>query len=164
VGGLVLTTVVRYRDAEVARRVRSLSPHGALGYQEGMFNMIASMNSPSFTRRLRTGELKSIVSNVPDPNDSTTCEFYLAHSVLGESPQGLDNATIMKNLKSHGEKLAEPFRSSIMDIPDTTKVFNDRLYYWVQCLGITKVGELRLLVMRHIRYLLIHRLCSSGKQ
>lgn len=80
--GLVLTTtVVRYGDAEVARRVRSLSPHGALGYHEGMFNMIESMNSPSFTR-IRTGELKSIVSNVSDPNDPTTWEFYLAHSVL----------------------------------------------------------------------------------
>jgi 2-polyprenyl-6-methoxyphenol hydroxylase-like FAD-dependent oxidoreductase len=47
---VLTTTVVRYGDAEVARMVRSLSTHGALGYQEGMFNMIASVSPPLFTK------------------------------------------------------------------------------------------------------------------
>ncbi|KAE9367051.1 FAD/NAD(P)-binding domain-containing protein [Stipitochalara longipes BDJ] len=111
---LRLTTAnVKYANPEAVRRIRSLTTRNALGYHsDGMFNMIA-------------------ISNVPDPNDPTTWEFYLAHSILGDSPQGLDNATILASLKSHGQKLADPFKISIMEISESTPVFNDRLYYWI---------------------------------
>lgn len=71
------------------------------------------------------------VSNVPDPGDPTTWEFNIACSVLGESPQTLDNATRLQNVRRRCQDMAEPFQSSFMELPDRTKVFNDKLYYWI---------------------------------
>lgn len=64
--------------------------------------------------------------------------------MLGESPEGLDSATILADLKSYGEKLADRFRTAIMEIPDTTPVFNDRLYYWVPVPGDNHDGRITL--------------------
>jgi 2-polyprenyl-6-methoxyphenol hydroxylase-like FAD-dependent oxidoreductase len=50
----------------------------------------------------------------------------------------------MANLKSQGERLKEPFRSSIMEISDTTPVFNDKLYYWVPVPWDNRNGRITL--------------------
>ncbi|KUJ18814.1 FAD/NAD(P)-binding domain-containing protein [Mollisia scopiformis] len=108
----VITAIARYRDPEVARRVRSGHPEVCFGYHpEGMFNMIA-------------------ISNVPNPEDPTTWEFYVANSVLEKSPGNIGNEEIMAQVKSKCQYLAEPFKSSFMEISEDAKLFNDKLYYW----------------------------------
>ncbi|CZR55964.1 related to monooxygenase [Phialocephala subalpina] len=107
------TTVARYRDPDVARRVRSLDPQVAFGYHpEGMFNMIA-------------------ISNIPDPEDPTTWEFYLANSTLGKWIEKMENEEIVERVRGKSVPLAEPWRSSFLEMEDDMKFFNDRLYYWI---------------------------------
>ncbi|KAF8853187.1 FAD/NAD(P)-binding domain-containing protein [Acephala macrosclerotiorum] len=107
------TTVAKYADPEVAKRVRSLDRQVAFGYHpDGMFNMVA-------------------VSNVTDPDDPTTWEFYLANSTLGKWIEKMDNGEIVERVRSKSVSLAEPWRSSFSEVEDDTKVFNDRLYYWI---------------------------------
>jgi len=71
------------------------------------------------------------VYNVPVEDDPTTWEFFLAHSKIGEPLQGLDQATILANMKKDCEKMAEPFRTAILEISDDTRIFSDKLYYWI---------------------------------
>ncbi|KAH7327348.1 hypothetical protein BKA65DRAFT_66354 [Rhexocercosporidium sp. MPI-PUGE-AT-0058] len=107
------TAIARYDDAETALRVRSGDWEACIGYHpDGMCNMVA-------------------ISNVPDPDDPTTWEFNIANSALGDSPLGLDNAALLQNVRRRCEGMAEPFRSSFTDLPDSTKVFTDKLYYWI---------------------------------
>ncbi|KAG4428032.1 hypothetical protein IFR05_016486 [Cadophora sp. M221] len=111
--GNFTTAIAKYDDPETALRVRSGNWEACIGYHpDGICNMVA-------------------ISNVPDAEDPTTWEFNIACSVLGESPQVLDNETRLQNVRGRCESMAEPFRSSFMDLPDSTKIFNDKLYYWV---------------------------------
>ncbi|KAH9211598.1 hypothetical protein DL95DRAFT_510811 [Leptodontidium sp. 2 PMI_412] len=111
--GNFATAIAKYDDPETALRVRSGNWEACIGYHpDGICNMVA-------------------ISNVPDPGDPTTWEFNIACSVLGESPQTLDNATRLQNVRRRCQDMAEPFQSSFMEFPDRTKVFNDKLYYWI---------------------------------
>ncbi|KAK0102597.1 hypothetical protein ONS95_006206 [Cadophora gregata] len=111
--GNFTTAIAKYSDAETALRVRSGDWEACIGYHpDGMCNMIA-------------------ISNVPDPDDPTTWEFNIANSVLSEPPKDTDNASRLQNVRLRCENMAEPFRSSFMDLPDSTRVFNDKLYYWI---------------------------------
>ncbi|PVH70761.1 FAD/NAD(P)-binding domain-containing protein [Cadophora sp. DSE1049] len=106
--GNFTTTIAKYADAETALRVRSGDWEACIGYHpDGMF------------------------SNVPDSNDPTTWEFNIANSVLSEAPQNMDNASRLQSVRQRCENMAEPFRSSFMDLPDSTRIFNDKLYYWM---------------------------------
>lgn len=128
--GLRLTTsIVKYADPEVARKVRT-HPQMFLGHHsDGIFNLISSEARFRILPRIELTS-KGIVCNVPDSNDPTSWEFYLVMSVFGESSEGHDDATLLAHWKSYGEKLADPFRTAVMEIPETTPLFNDRLYYW----------------------------------
>ncbi|KAL2060684.1 hypothetical protein VTL71DRAFT_9325 [Oculimacula yallundae] len=107
------TTIARYDDAATALRVRSGDWEACIGYHpDGMCNMVA-------------------ISNIPNANDPTTWEFNIANSLIGSASPDLDNAARLKRVRELCKDMAEPFRSSWVDLPDDTKVFSDKLYYWI---------------------------------
>ena len=127
--GNFTTAIARYADAETALRVRSGDWEACIGYHpDGMCNMVASKFHSTILQSLLTS---LIVSSVPDPKDPTTWEFNIANSVLSEAPQDMDNTARLQSARQRCENMAEPFRSSFMDLPDSTRIFNDKLYYWI---------------------------------
>jgi 2-polyprenyl-6-methoxyphenol hydroxylase-like FAD-dependent oxidoreductase len=71
------------------------------------------------------------VSDVPDLNDPTTWEFYIAHSTLGTPLPSRDPVEVLQVLKEKGKAFGEPFRSVILNIPEDTKMYNQKLSYWI---------------------------------
>ncbi|KAH7400149.1 hypothetical protein BKA64DRAFT_475624 [Cadophora sp. MPI-SDFR-AT-0126] len=124
--GNFTTAIARYDDAETALRVRSGDWEACIGYHpDGMCNMVA-------------------ISSVPDLDDPTSWEFNIANSLLSEAPGNTDNAARLQSVRRRCENMAEPFRSSFMALPDSTRIFNDKLYYWIPVPWDNHLGKITL--------------------
>lgn len=104
---------VCYNDAEKSKHVRSLSP---------VFSFAVS---PSNVSNFIT------IQDVSQVNKPETWVFTLVVVKSGFPDPTLDDAGRLKVLKEQCGGLAEPWRSSILWIPDDTKVSQNRLGYWV---------------------------------
>lgn len=79
----------------------------------------------------------SIVQNVLDPDDPKTWKFQILTMWKGgqsgiESANGVEkNAAKLTAMKTACNDLAEPFRSAVQLIPNDTKIWHDKMHYWI---------------------------------
>jgi 2-polyprenyl-6-methoxyphenol hydroxylase-like FAD-dependent oxidoreductase len=101
-----------YATAEQARYVRSVHPVMSAAFGEDCFVMISAQD-------------------IVDPEDASTWRFQLSMGWKGSWVANQTNANTLQTMKQRGARLAEPFRSAVLWIPDTVQVKNNNITAWV---------------------------------
>jgi len=117
---------VCYNDAAKAKHVRSVSP---------VFSFAVS---PSNVSNFIT------IQNVSQADKPETWVFTLVVVKAGFPDPTLDDAGRLRILKEQCAGLVEPWRSSVLWIPDDTKVSQNRLGYWAPILWDNRDGRTTL--------------------
>jgi 2-polyprenyl-6-methoxyphenol hydroxylase-like FAD-dependent oxidoreductase len=69
------------------------------------------------------------IQDVLDPEKPETWTFYLLGCWTGMD-ESLTNAERMSDLKSRASRMAEPFKSTLLWVPDDTEVIYNKIHYW----------------------------------
>jgi 2-polyprenyl-6-methoxyphenol hydroxylase-like FAD-dependent oxidoreductase len=117
---------VCYNDAEKAKHVRLVSPIFSLA--------VSPSNISSFIT----------IQDVTHADNPETWVFTLVVAKAGFPDPTLDDAERLRVLKEDCASLAEPWKSSILWIPDGTKVSQNGLGYWVPTPWDNRNGSMTL--------------------
>ncbi|KAI9799606.1 MAG: hypothetical protein M1833_003921 [Piccolia ochrophora] len=102
--------LAQYGDAEKALYVRQCHPIMAMGiHPDGYWLWIS-------------------IQEVPDPDKPETWSFQL--QATWKKKEGED-CTSLANLKARAETFGEPFKSAFLWLPEDTRVYENKLSYWV---------------------------------
>jgi 2-polyprenyl-6-methoxyphenol hydroxylase-like FAD-dependent oxidoreductase len=131
------TALLRYANAETAEKVRSVDALNAIGYHPK--GLVYFQAGKFCFKRLDSVHVYkySIVQNVIDPHDPKTWTFQILVMWKPDRNQTEsadvveDNAAKLTTMRMKCSDLAEPFRSAVQEIPDGTKIWCDKIHYWL---------------------------------
>ncbi len=87
------------------------------------------------------------MQSVPDPDDARTWSFHILRLWQGKLDGVLRGEEAVKHLKErHGtETMCEPFRSSILGIPNDTESFTtSQMHHWITVPWDNRAGRVTL--------------------
>jgi hypothetical protein len=135
---IICNNSICYHDAEKARFVRRAHPIGCSAVHPEMYIFFGGMSSSAFVDYLLTvlTTLFEPVQDVPNSDDPSTWSFHFSLSWFSpkddvEKNRSKSSKECLARIKEMALKLAEPFCSAVLWMPDDTKVSFDRMVYWV---------------------------------
>ncbi|KAK3691205.1 hypothetical protein LTR37_018793 [Vermiconidia calcicola] len=130
-GGVTTSMAISYPDPEIARYVREKThPVWCMSISPLLFHFMS-------------------MQDVPDPDRPETWRFFYFDSWLAKDQDEVEEfrdrgGDILAALKERGGKLAEPFRTALLSIPDETELRYSELIYWVAKPWDTRKGLMTL--------------------
>ncbi|KAK7534208.1 monooxygenase [Phyllosticta citribraziliensis] len=105
-----INTHIAYKDADKAKYVRQIHPlMGHAIHPDGYWIWIS-------------------IQEVPDPTDASTWIFQLMSTW---KPREGEDVTSLARLKEMAQSFAEPWRSAVQWIPEGTRIFENKVSWWV---------------------------------
>jgi 2-polyprenyl-6-methoxyphenol hydroxylase-like FAD-dependent oxidoreductase len=83
------------------------------------------------------------VQDVPDPNDASTWTFQVQATWKSQAGEDVTSLSALKHCAA--STFAEPFKSIFLNIPDDTRVYENKMNYWVPQRWDSAKGRLALL-------------------
>ena len=83
------------------------------------------------------------VQDAPDPNDASTWTFQVQSSWKSQPGEDVTSLSALKYRAS--TTFAEPFKSIFLNMPDDTRVYENKMNYWIPQHWDSAKGRLALL-------------------